>query len=139
MSFHMLARHLVKRDNLHNKMMKVKGGKNRHGYQRDTEFKSTVTTTFKRKRKFFVLICMTYKVPVNELHIKYCNENPVYKVSVGMFLNLWPFYVWNVNPKDMKMCVCKLHLHIHSCITALFRLAARLEITFNIPQLHKYL
>ena len=119
MSFHILARHLVKQGNLHNKIMKVMGGDDRHGCQRDTEFKSTVTTTFKRKRKFFVLICMTYKVPVNGLHIKYCNENPVYKVSVGMFLSLWPFNVRNVTPKDMKMCVCKLHSHVHSCITAL--------------------
>ena len=63
----------------------------RHGCQRDLDFKSTVTTVPKRRWKFYQSIWMTYAIPVIQLHKKYCNENSSHIVSIGMFLNLCPF------------------------------------------------
>lgn len=101
----------------------------RHGCQADLEFVSTVKVVTKRKRNFYVSIWMSYTVPVVDLYFKYCTRNPDYKISVGMFLNLRPFYVRNVSLKDMEMCVCKIHLHVRWCINAMVKLACKLEIT----------
>ena len=72
---------------------------------------------------------MSYTSPVVVLHTNYCKKYPQHRVSMGMFLNLRPFYVRNVSQKDMEMCVCKLHLHVRGCINALIKLAYKLEIT----------
>ena len=101
----------------------------RHGCQSGLEFCSTVEVVQKRKKNFFVSIWMSYTVPISVLYSKYCTENPLHKVSYGMFLNLRPFYVRNVSVKDMEMCVCKIHLHVRWCISSMIKLAYKLNLS----------
>ena len=101
----------------------------RHGCQADLQFAPGVKTVTKRNRNFFISIWKTYTVPVIELHKKYCTKNPAHVVSIGMFLNLRPFYVRNVSLKDMEMCCCKLHLHGRWCVNGILKLALKLDIT----------
>ena len=65
---------------------------------------------------------------VQKLWFKYCSENPDYLVSIGMFINILPFYVRNITATDMEMCCCKLHLHGRWVINAIIRVASKLDI-----------
>ena len=97
------------------------------GCQQDLEYASTVRVVVKRNRQFYQSIWMTLSVPIISLFKKYYEENMNY-VSIGLFLNLRPFYIRNVSLKDMEMCCCKLHLHARWCISALLKIAAKLEV-----------
>lgn len=62
------------------------------------------------------------------MYKKCCLENPEH-VSMGLFLNLRrPFYIRNVTSKDIEMCCCKLHLHAQWAVSALVKIARKLEI-----------
>ena len=101
------------------------------GIQEELAFADTVKEKTKRNRKYYESIWRTLSVPVLELWAKCCKENSDHKVSSGTFLNLKLFYVRTASRKDMEMCVCKVHLHTRTCISAIVIIANKLEI--DIP------
>ena len=101
----------------------------RHPCQKELEFSTTVQIVKKRNREFYQSIWKTYTIPIVLLYRKYLEESPLNRMSMGLFLNLRPFYCRNVSLKDMEMCCCKVHLHGRWTVVGLVKLAAKLEIS----------
>ena len=57
---------------------------------------------------------------MQDLRKKYNLSYESYHVSCWKFFNLCPFYVRSVTNRDVELCCCKLHLHGHRSIAALF-------------------
>lgn len=99
-------------------------------YHDGLEYASTVQIVLKRKKEFYQSIWKTVSIPYTELYTKYCSETTDH-VSWGSFVKLCPFYVRKASDKDLQMCCCKIHLHGRWCITALIKLAGKLNIPFS--------
>ena len=100
--------------------------------QNDLEYSSTVRIVTKRNTEFNQSIWKTYWVPIVILHKKFHQDHAANIVSMGLFLNLRPFYIRNLSLKDIEMCCCKLHLDGRWSVIAITRIAAKLEIQLEV-------
>ena len=96
--------------------------------QKDLEYSSTVRIVTKRNREFYQSIWKTHSAPIVILYKKFHRDHAANIVSMGLILNLRPFYIRNVSLKDIEMCCCKLHLHGGWSVIAIIRIAAKFEI-----------
>jgi len=95
--------------------------------QFELDFVGTVTIIKQRQREFYQNRCILI-LTIKELYLKYLQSLPDNAVSLGTFLALKPFYIRAASTKDIKMCVCKKHLHARWSIQALVNLAEKQQI-----------